>query len=87
MSHSFTIRRLLGALLATSLLLVLAAAVSACGSSGAASAWGDTVAGDGATQTDGKPAPDFSGVTLDKKTVTLDQFRGKPLLLVYMTST
>ena len=32
------------------------------------------------------PAPEFSGVTLDGDIVTLDQFRGKPLLLVYMTS-
>jgi hypothetical protein len=34
-----------------------------------------------------KPAAAFSGVTLDGKAVSLDQFRGKPLLLVYMTST
>jgi hypothetical protein len=31
-------------------------------------------------------APQFSGVTLDGKTVALDEFRGKPLFLVYMTS-
>lgn len=34
----------------------------------------------------GTGAPQFSGVTLDGEIVTLDQFRGKPLLLVYMTS-
>ena len=33
-----------------------------------------------------KAAPQFSGVTLDGKTITLDQYRGKPLFLVYMTS-
>jgi hypothetical protein len=31
-------------------------------------------------------APQFSGATLDGTTVTLDQYRGKPLFLVYMTS-
>jgi hypothetical protein len=31
-------------------------------------------------------APQFSGVTLDGSIVTLDQYRGKPLLLAYMTS-
>ena len=81
MSRSFANRRLLGSLLAVSFMLVFAAVLSACGSSGATSAWGDTASGDG------KPAPAFSGVTLDKKAITLDQFRGKPLLLVYMTST
>jgi hypothetical protein len=34
-----------------------------------------------------KAAPAFSGVTLDGKTITSDQFQGKPLFLVYMTST
>jgi hypothetical protein len=31
-------------------------------------------------------APQFSGVTLDGSIVALDQYRGKPLLLAYMTS-
>lgn len=31
-------------------------------------------------------APPFSGVTLDGKTVSLEQYRGRPLLLVFMTS-
>ena len=36
------------------------------------------MSGDGsASQTDGKPAPAFSGITLDNKIITLDQFRGK----------
>jgi cytochrome oxidase Cu insertion factor (SCO1/SenC/PrrC family) len=38
------------------------------------------------SDTGGAGAPQFSGVTLDGEIVTLDQFRGKPLLLVYMTS-
>ena len=84
MSGTVDRRRLLGALLAVSLLVIFAAVLSACGSGGAKSAWGDTVAGDEAT---GKPAPAFSGVTLDGKTLALDQYRGKPLLLVYMTGT
>ena len=74
MNGSSARRRLLGCVLAVSLLLVFAAVLSACGSTGT-------------TSGDGKPAPPFSGVTLDKKAGTLDQFRGKPLLLVYMTST
>ena len=74
----------MGALLTVSLLVILAGVLSACGSGGAKSVWGDTVAGDAAT---GKPAPAFSGVTLDGKTLTLDQYRGKPLLMVYMTGT
>ncbi len=32
-------------------------------------------------------APAFSGPPLAGKTVSLDQFEGKPLLLVYMTDT
>jgi cytochrome oxidase Cu insertion factor (SCO1/SenC/PrrC family) len=76
-------RRLIGALLAVSLLLIFAGVLSACGSSAATSA-GDQAA---ATGDDGKPAPAFSGVTLDGKTLTLDQFRGRPLFLIYMTST
>lgn len=78
--------RLVGAVLGVSLLLILAAAVSGCGSGAAKSAWGDTTPGDQTAGT-GKPAPAFSGVTLDGKTVIVDQYRGKPLLLVYMTGT
>ena len=81
-------RGLLGSLVIAALLLVLASAVSACGSSGDTSTLRHATASDvGGIQTDGKPAPAFSGVTLDKKTLSLDQFRGKPLLLVYMTGT
>ncbi len=36
---------------------------------------------------DADTAPSFSGPTLDGKTVSLDQYRGKPLLLIYMTHT
>jgi cytochrome oxidase Cu insertion factor (SCO1/SenC/PrrC family) len=60
-------------------LLALAILVSACGS---AAIWPG--AKQGAAP---KVAPAFSGVTLDGKAVTLDQFRGKPLLLVYMSPT
>jgi peroxiredoxin len=35
----------------------------------------------------GGMAPAFSGTTQAGKTVSLDQFEGKPLLLVYMTDT
>jgi hypothetical protein len=35
----------------------------------------------------GKTAPSFSGSTLAGQTVSLDQYRGKPLLVVYMTDT
>jgi cytochrome oxidase Cu insertion factor (SCO1/SenC/PrrC family) len=86
MSGSFDRRRLVGVLLVVLLLLVFAAVLSACGSGTSKSAWGDAVAGK-EPAADGKPAPAFSGVTLGGKAVTLDQFRGKPLLLVYMTST
>lgn len=84
MSGISTRRRLVGALLAVSLLVIFAAVLSACGSGGAKSVWGSPVPSD---QVDGKPAPAFSGVTLDGKAVSLDQYRGKPLLLVYMTGT
>jgi hypothetical protein len=77
-------RRLVGALLAISLLVMFAAVLSACGSGGAKSAWGAPADGGVAT---GKPAPAFSGVTLDGKTLSLDQYRGRPLLMVYMTGT
>jgi len=84
MSRSFARRRLLGALFAVSLLVIFAGAVSACGSSSGTSAGGNTAA---TTEAEGKPAPTFSGITLNGKTVALDQFRGKPLFLIYMTST
>jgi hypothetical protein len=45
------------------------------------------LAGLGGAAAKPRPAPPFSGVTLAGKTVSLDQFRGKPLFLVYMTST
>jgi cytochrome oxidase Cu insertion factor (SCO1/SenC/PrrC family) len=84
MSVVFANRRLLGALLVVSLLLILAAVLSACGSGAGTSATGNAAT---TAEVGGKPAPAFSGVTLDGKTVTLDQFRGKPLFLIYMTST
>jgi cytochrome oxidase Cu insertion factor (SCO1/SenC/PrrC family) len=74
----------MGALLAISLLVILAVVLSACGSGATKSVWGNPVPRD---EADGKPAPAFSGVTLNGKAVSLDQFRGKPLLLVYMTGT
>jgi cytochrome oxidase Cu insertion factor (SCO1/SenC/PrrC family) len=77
-------RRLAGALLAASVLLSFAVVLSACGSGATKSVWGNPVPRD---EADGKPAPAFSGITLDGKTLTLDQYRGKPLLLVYMTGT
>jgi hypothetical protein len=44
--------------------------------------------GFGSTQASaGKTAPSFSGLTLAGQTVSLDQYRGKPLLVVYMTYT
>jgi hypothetical protein len=60
------------ALLAVSVLTLHGALLAGCGSAGGSAA--------GA-------APAFSGATLDGKTVTLAVYRGKPLLLVYMTST
>ena len=76
-------RRLTGVLLAFSLLIIFAGALCACGTGAATSAGSQP----SAAVDDRKPAPTFSGVTLDGKTLTLDQYRGKPLLLVYMTST
>jgi len=71
-----------------SLLVVLGAVVAACGSAGA-NPWASQTAtpADQAATAVGKAAPPFAGVTLDGKTVALDQYRGKPLLLVYMTGT
>ena len=34
----------------------------------------------------GKPAPDFSGTTLDGQSVSLSMYRGKPLVLAFMAS-
>jgi len=54
--------------------------LSACGSSSSdVGSTGSTASGD--------LAPYFSGVTLAGDIVSLDQYRGRPLLLVYMTST
>ena len=86
----FRISRVAAAAMAVvSLMLILGLGLSACGASGGAAE--TTVGGDtgstGSTSATagGKAAPSFSGSTLDGKTVSLDQFRGKPLLLVYMT--
>jgi hypothetical protein len=90
MSSSFARQRLVSVLCAASLVVIFAGALSACGSDAGTPAGGNSAAGSGPTATaevDGNPAPAFSGVTLDGKTLTLDQFRGKPLFLIYMTST
>ena len=68
------------AVAALALLVVVGVWASSCGAAG--------VGAQGLVPVDRVgPAPAFSGVTLDGKTVSLDQFRGKPLFLVYMTST
>jgi cytochrome oxidase Cu insertion factor (SCO1/SenC/PrrC family) len=77
-------RRASGALivaLVVSALVALPLVFSACGSDGVEAAGTQT------TAAGGKAATSFSGTTLDGKTVSLDQYRGKPLLLVYMTDT
>jgi len=61
-------------------LLGLALGMSACGSS-------SSEVGSTESTASGDLAPDFSGVTLAGDIVSLDQYRGKPLLLVYMTYT
>ena len=40
----------------------------------------------GGTTTTGAPAPDFSGVTLDGEQVSLSDYRGKPVVIVFMAS-
>lgn len=73
-------------LLVAALVAGLGAVVFGCGTAGVGSlnpAFPTTTLGAVAPQ----PAPAFSGVTLDGKTVSLDQYRGKPLFLVYMTGT
>jgi hypothetical protein len=81
--------------LAVALLLGLGSLLAACGSAGSGS---QTTASTVSSQPTGttapattagsaNAAPAFSGTTLDGKTVSLEQFRGKPLLLVYMTDT
>jgi cytochrome c biogenesis protein CcmG, thiol:disulfide interchange protein DsbE len=54
------------------LLAMVIAFAAGCGSS--------TVVGKG------KPAPDFSGTTLDGQSVSLSMYRGKPLVLAFMAS-
>ena len=68
------------------LVIALGTSLFACGSAGTS----PSGAGGGTAATavaDSKSAPGFSGTTLAGDTVALDQYRGKPLLLVYMTST
>lgn len=84
------LRAAVGATVALTVLLALSLGSAACGSvTGAASG----ATSNGATASSEQrasakdPAPSFSGVTLDGKIITLDQYRGKPLLLVYMTDT
>lgn len=65
-----------------SVLLALSLGLSACGSGGSAAS------GAGAQDGGSKDlAPSFSGPTLDGTQVSLEQYRGKPLILVYMTFT
>jgi hypothetical protein len=59
------------------LVAVLATALAACGSAASGGEVGSTP---------GKMAPPFSGVTLDGDIVTMEDYRGRPLFLVYMTS-
>ncbi len=67
---------------------MLSLGLSACGSDGPASgSTASSLAGAGETAESGDLAPSFSGLTLDGKQVSLDQYRGKPLILVYMTYT
>ena len=77
-------RRASGALvvaLVVSVLIALSLVFSACGSDGVEAGGAQT------TAAAGPAATPFSGATLDGKTVSLDQYKGKPLLLVYMTDT
>ena len=68
-----------------SLLLALSLGLSACGSGGSVSSATSSGATNGGQQDDAKdPAPSFSGVTLDGKQVSLEQYRGKPLIVVFM---
>jgi hypothetical protein len=66
-----------------SLLLVLSLGLSACGSGGSTS--GSTASGviTGAKQ-DKDLAPTFSGPTLGGKQVSIEQYRGKPLIVIFM---
>lgn len=68
---------LVAALVAAAMLAALAGSASTACGSGSPGAVGATP---------GKVAPPFSGVTLDGDIVTLDEYKGKPLFLVYMTS-
>ncbi len=84
MKRITSVRAVVAALLIAALLVGLGSILASCGSEPAAgTSSGVTSPG---SDTGGAGAPQFSGVTLDGDIVTLDQFRGKPLLLVYMTS-
>ena len=74
-------RAVVAALLAASLFAGLGILLSSCGAAPTQTGWTPTTA----VASSPKAAPQFSGVTLDGKTVTLDQYRGRPLFLVYMT--
>ena len=79
------LRRAVTAVLVSGLLVGTGSVLASCGSesaTGSSSGTGTSAVSD----TGAAGAPQFSGVTLDGDIVTLDQFRGKPLLLVYMTS-
>lgn len=70
-------RLMAGLALVALLVAVFVTALSACGS---------TASGGEIGSTPGKMAPPFSGVTLDGDIVTMEDYRGRPLFLVYMTS-
>jgi cytochrome oxidase Cu insertion factor (SCO1/SenC/PrrC family) len=71
-----------------SVLLVLSVVISACGSGGSASDPTASGVASGERAAEGSDlVPSFSGRTLDGQQVSLEQYRGKPLILVFMTYT
>lgn len=75
------------AIIAIAISIVLALGLSACGSQTLEHAGNAPASQQSVSAAGGKAAPSFSGPTLDGKTVSLDQYRGKPLIVVYMTPT
>jgi hypothetical protein len=78
------LRALTAAGLIASLGVGAALLVSGCGTASSNSGPAATRA---ASSPGGKAAHSFSGTTLDGHAVSLDQYEGKPLLLVYITDT
>ena len=87
MRRSRLLKATAAATAALSVLLALSLGLYACGSGGSAS--GDTASTMARAQAvdSSDLAPSFSGTTLNGKQVSLEQYRGKPLILVYMTYT